>query len=494
MANDVNKTLLCGQKLSIILSGTLILFACNINGRHPAQAAGPLKVHPLNPRYFTDGTGKAVYLTGSHTWANFQDAGTTDPPSAFDYTAYLDFLEDHNHNFFRLWTWEQAKWTNETRQPYWIAPVPYQRTGPRTDPDGEPRFDLTKFNEAYFKRLRSRVIEAGPRGMYVAIMLFNGWSLERAKGASAFSAQNNPWAGHPFNRDNNSNGIDGDPNGDGKGDEIHTLRVPEITAMQEAYVRKVIDTVNDLDNILFEISNESPSNSQDWQYHMINYIKRYEASRPKQHPVGMTVEYPNGSNEDLFTSPADWISPNQGSETYLKNPLASNGSKVILSDTDHLCGICGNRSWVWKSFTRGMNPIFMDVYDRVAAGVAGLDFDENNENWVSVRKNLGYTRDYANRMNLAKMSPHDSLSSSGYCLANPAGTSAEYLVYLPDGGATTINLSGISGHLTVEWFNPAAGVTVPGGTTTGGATRSFTSPFGGDAVLYIWSVPTNAAT
>ena len=34
-------------------------------------------------------------------------------------------------------------------------------------------------------------------------------------------------------------------------------------------MRKVVDTVNDLDNVLYEISNESPGNSQDRQYHMI---------------------------------------------------------------------------------------------------------------------------------------------------------------------------------------------------------------------------------
>jgi hypothetical protein len=41
--------------------------------------AGPLRVHPTNPRYFTDGTTNAagslnaVYLTGSHTWQSLQD-------------------------------------------------------------------------------------------------------------------------------------------------------------------------------------------------------------------------------------------------------------------------------------------------------------------------------------------------------------------------------------------------------------------------------------
>src|SRR5688572_13131607 len=75
-----------------------------------APAKGPLRVHPENGRYFTDGTTlpdgsfKAVYLTGSHTWANLIDRGPSDPPPAFSFDGYLDFLERHHHNFVRLWT------------------------------------------------------------------------------------------------------------------------------------------------------------------------------------------------------------------------------------------------------------------------------------------------------------------------------------------------------------------------------------------------------
>ena len=39
-------------------------------------ARGPLRVLAANPRYFTDGSGRAVYLTGSHTWDNRQDIGS----------------------------------------------------------------------------------------------------------------------------------------------------------------------------------------------------------------------------------------------------------------------------------------------------------------------------------------------------------------------------------------------------------------------------------
>ena len=448
----------------------------------PTLATGPLRVDPANPRYFMDGTGKAILLTGSHTWGNFQDQGSKDAKGqlpVFDYTAYLNFLVAHNHNFFRLWTWEQSRWTVRTTDDnYWFDPMPYQRTGPGTALDGDPKFDLSKFNQAYFDRLRSHVIQASNNSIYVSIMLFDGWSISKNKGG--FS-DNNPWHGHPYNMNNNINGIDGDPNNIDSGDVIETLSDSAITNLQEAYIRKVVDSVNDLDNVLYEIVNESNGGSDQttWQYHMINYLKSYEASKPKQHPVGMTAEYPNGSNDDLFASPADWISPNGD----IDNPIIGDGSKVILYDTDHLCGICGDQQWVWKSFTNGLNPIFMDGYDGAAWGIWPIN--PSDPFWEIVRSNLGYIHNYAKRMDLAKMAPHGELASSGYCLANPSDSMAEYLVFRPSGGSVTVDLSHTPGDLIVEWFNPNNGTTTLSGTATGGGSLTFSAPFSGDAVLYL---------
>lgn len=440
----------------------------------PTPVMGPLKVHPSNPRYFIDGSGKAVYLTGSHMGCYLKDIGTTDPPLPFDYSGYLDFLREHNHNFIRMWTWELTKYTYPSFDGMlrYTEPFPWPRTGPGMALDGKPKFDLSQFYQEYFDRLRARVVAARDRGIYVAIMLFEGHGPQ-------FSDPPWRWDGHPFNVSNNTNGIDGDPNGDGKGLEIHTLEIPGITALQETYVRKVVDTVNDLDNVLYEISNETGPYSTDWQYHMINYVKNYEANKPNQHPVGMTFQYKGGSNDALFSSPADWISPKESrSEPYRTDPPAADGSKVIILDTDHLWGIGGNRKWVWKSFLRGMNPIYLDPYD-----------SPNHAPDESIRWNLGYTLHYANRMNLAAATPQGDLASSGYCLANPVADGAEYLVYLPDGGAVTVDLSASPGKLAVEWFNPSTGEKKHERMTTGGAERSFTAPFSGDAVLHIWDDP-----
>ncbi len=49
-----------------------------------------------------------------------------------------------------------------------------------------------------------------------------------------------------------------------------------------------------------------------------------------------------------------------------------------------------------------------------------------------------------------------------------------------------MNLSAASGPLHVEWFNPSSGASSTTGVVSGGSTRTFTSPFNGDAVLYIY--------
>jgi len=470
-----------------VLILTLIANSCFVHLEASAKEKGlqgPLRVLKDNPRYFTDDSGRAIYLTGSHTWSNLVDIGPKDPPPQFDFSTYLDWMQKLNHNFIRLWTWEPVTWNtkaNRENKLHTAAPQPWARTGPGLALDGKPKFNLKKPNPAYFDRLQRRISAARDRGIYVSIMLFEGWAMQFSTGA---------WEGHPFHPQNNVNGVDGDQNKDGKGLEFHTLINPAVTALQETYVRKVIDTVNDFDNVLYEISNENHPPSTEWQYHIIRYIKDYEKTKPKQHPVGMTFQYRDGKNEVLFKSPADWISPNREGG-YRDDPPITDGRKVILNDTDHLWGIGGNQAWVWKSFLRGHNPIFMDPYDGV---VLGEKFDPK---WDPIRRSMGYTRMYAERMNLAAMRPRDDLSSTRYCLAKPG---VEYLVYKPaadesrpsetgrDEASITVKLK--PGEYEYEWFDPEQGKVVSTGTIrANGSEQTLRAPFKGDAVVYIAHSP-----
>ena len=430
------------------------------------QAYGPLRIHPTNPRYFTagekaDGSPRAVYLTGSHTWTNLQDVDgyneLTNLEELGGFDRHLEWLQSYHHNFIRMWILEHAWDAAEGAR---IAPLPWPRTGPGDALDGRPRFDLAKFDPAYFGRLRSRVIAARDRGFYVSIMLFDSWSIEHA----------GTWKGHPFHPSNNVNGIHGDPDNNGIGIETHTLSIPAVTALQETYARKLVDTVNDLDNVLYEISNESEY-GVDWHNHLAKVIQGYEQGKPKQHPVGITGGGP--SNEELFNGPADWISPTEWTD-----PPRSDGRKVVILDTDHLGSV--DRTWVWKSFLRGHHPILMDWMQKPSPWYSPSDQE-------SMRKAMGQTRLVADRINLAGMVPLNQLASTRYCLANPG---REYLLYLPGGGDVSLDLSAASGPLSVEWIHPVEGAVSSGEPIMGGAKCTLQTPFAGEAVVYLKTMRT----
>lgn len=439
------------------------------------EAPGPLRVHPANPRYFTADGRRAVLLTGSHTWPNLVDMGRGDPPEAFDFDAYLDFLERHGHNFIRLWTWDSVTWDTRANGGlgkefvHHVAPLPWARTGPGNALDGKPRFDLSRFNPDYFERLRTRVRAAGERGIYVSVMLFEGWGLHhgnRGRDAPAGWA----WRAHPFHPENNINGIA--VTGDAIGGEVHRLGNAAVAALQEAYLRKVVDTVNDRDNLLYEVINEG--GEKEWDWWVVRTLHDYEQTlSSKQHPVGITG---HGAErlESMLASPAEWVSPGR-IDGFGEDPPAWSGfSKVSLLDTDHIWGVGGNAAWVWKSFLRGHNPIFMDPYDGAVLGTPG------DTHWEPIRRAMGAARRLAERVDLAGMQPRDDLASSRYCLANPG---REYLVYLPDGGEVTVDLSTATGALRAEWTDPQSGASRAGDAVEGGGTRSLRAPGAGDWVL-----------
>ena len=433
-------------------------------GKHKVQ--GVLKVHPVNPRYFTDQSGKVIYLTGSHTWLNVLDGIGPSGKQTPEDNAFLDFIAAHGHNFTRLWAFENDGFVFKE-----VVPNVYLRTGPGNASDGNPKYDLSRLNQAYFDRLKSRVSAAKERGIYVAVVFF-GHS----------GNLNGPIF---YKKENNINGIDGDPNADGYAIETRTLQIPPVTALQDAFVKKVIETVNEFDNVMYEIACESGPETTAWQYHLISLIKQQEAKMPTQHLIGMSSDggYVRGDDtERLFKSDADWICPGWNTDTsciYMTDPPAATGEKIILIDTDHLWGVGGDSKWVWKSFLRGLQPNYMDPYVEYDPGAT---WGSTQGQFDSVRHAMGITLKVANQINLVAMIPHNELSSTTYCLADP---SSAYLIYLPDGDKVTVNLSNAVGTLKVQWLKPVEGTIIEGKRITGGRKQELIAPFSGDAILYI---------
>ncbi len=410
----------------------------NLSGAHPAgRYTGPnvLRVNANNPRYFTDNSGKAIFLTGSHIWYNVQDQSGRPP---LDFANYLSWMVSTGHNFVRLWQMDEP-WTtlvDNTGQGA-MTPLPFARVpGHGTAADGGLKFDLSQYDENYFDRLRANVILAGSKGVYCSVMLFNGWWAEGQP--SNFSTSHH-------NPSNNINGLSMSV------EDVYTMNNPSWVALMDAYAMKVVDSVGDLDNIVYEISNETPYSSKAWQYHLIDHIHAYEITKGKRHPVGMTsFAFASGgyaTNADLYASNADWVSIYGGSgSNYTTEVVAAPGTKVQILDTDHIRGVTSpaddNGAWVWRSLIRGHNPIYMDPLDYFPAYPADSD----------LQSAMGYAQRLANRIDLDHMVPSDISTSTRYALVN---LNAEYLVYQPSNTSFTVNLPAQT--FAYEWINPATG-------------------------------------
>jgi Family of unknown function (DUF6298)/Putative collagen-binding domain of a collagenase len=462
-----------------------------------AQTAGPLTVSS-NPNYFKAPDGKPLILTGSQTWNTFQDWGTHGSPQTLDFKAFVKFLTAHGHNFTLLWTTELPRFcgmptTASSPPDFTVRPFPWLRTGPGTASDGGLKFDLTKFNRSFFTRLRTRAQALNQAGIYTGVYLFSGEFLNVFRCSSD---------GYPFTGTNNINKIDDGYAGGKKGIGSITMTAPNaITRFQDSYVEKVIDTLNDLPNVLWIVSEEAPSNSMWWNGYQIAHIRAYESKKPYQHPIGYAA--PIGAPDTiLYNSDADWVAPQ-----VRISPLRSCGSghpacKVNVNDSDHSYWEMWketpqkNRNFAWENFMHGNQVLFMDPYL--------VHYSRENRNlcvsptdgictipdtrWNNFRDNLGYILRYSRRVDLARVSPRGSLCSTGFCLAQTPSAGAEYLIYAPSGGSFTVNLSAMPGSrtLAVEWFNPSTGAISAGKSVpSGSSARSFTPPFTGDAVLYL---------
>jgi hypothetical protein len=483
-----------------ILVFTVLVIGALCVGAEPEPIRVPLKASK-NPNYFEESSGTPIVLCGSHSWNTLQDWGTDGTVTPLDFDAFVGFLKAHGHNFTLLWQSELPRihglpTTEKSPPDFTIAPHPWQRTGPGQATDGGLKFDLTRFNPKYFTRLRARVAVLNSAGIYAGVYLFTGEFPLRFR---------SPEDGYPFSRPNNVNGVDDGYRGGAveTGIASVTMTAPNaITDIQDAFVKKTIDTLDDLPNVLWIVSEEAPKNSLWWNRHLVAVVRAYEKQKRLQHPIGYAMPAEPADDAIVYNSDADWVAPSARISPTKSCGTGNPRCKVNVNDSDHsYFGMWNdtpqqNRSYAWENFTNGNQVLFMDPYlvyyprekrNLCLSLIHGIG-SKPDPRWENFRNNLGYILRCARKLNLAYVVPRDSLCSTKHCLAQTPEAGAEYLAYAPSGGSFTVDLSAMpsSRSVAVEWFNPATGETVDQGSVNAGArSQSFTPPFSGDAVLYL---------
>jgi hypothetical protein len=256
----------------------LVLFASAVFscGRSP-QPLPLLSLHPKNPHYFLF-RGKPAILIGSTE--HYGAVMNLD----FDYIKYLDELASSGLNVTRTFSGVYVEPAGAFGiQKNTMAPAPeryicaWARSSEPGYANGGNKFDLSKWDGAYFSRLKDFVNEAGKRNIVVELDLFSNFY------------DTIQWKLSPLYVQNNINGIGNIQ--DQK--EILSLRHPEIMDFQEKMVRKIIYELKDFDNLYYEVCNEPYFGDtlalREWEKHMTGIVVDAEKDFSQKHLISNNI-------------------------------------------------------------------------------------------------------------------------------------------------------------------------------------------------------------
>jgi hypothetical protein len=412
-----------------------------------SAAPQPIALHPSNPRYFVCAGQPTVLITsGEHYGAVLN--------SDFDFIPYLDELQARGFNLTRTFTgvyMEDAgsfKIRNNTLAPAEGRLIcPWARTAEPGYAKGGSKFDLDRWDEAYFGRLKTFCRETGKRGIIVELVLFCPYYEDRM------------WEISPLNPANNVNGTPDVPR-----TEVLTLKHPELLAIQDAMTRKIVGELLDVPNLHYEICNEPYFGgvTLEWQAHIANVIAETEAGLQHKHLIAQNIA--NGSAEVAqpnplvsifnfhYANPPDAVKANWS----LNRPIAFDetgfkGSEDLPYRTD-----------AWEFMLAGGA-----VYDNLdysftcehADGTA--DISAPGGGGPQLRTQLAALKRFIEGFDFIRMAPHDDTIVGGVpegavarCLAEPG---KQYAVYVKGGTRADLLLDVPPGKWRIEWLDPRSG-------------------------------------
>ncbi len=144
------------------------------------------------------------------------------------------------------------------------------------------------------------------------------------------------------------------------------------------------------------------------------------------------------------------------------------GKKYNLHDVRKLC--------LWGTLMAGGGGVeYYFGYQLPQNDLVCEDFRSRDRSWDYCRIALEFFREHQipffQMANSDALIGNESHSNSRFCLAKPGEL---YLVYLPNGGTTDLDLGGATGDFRIQWFNPRSGGALANGSlesvTAGGQT------------------------
>ncbi len=436
--------------------------------RSLAGSRAPIALHAGNPHYFVwQGRPTVLIGSGEHYGALLN--------LDFDYRRYFDTLAADGMMLTRVFSGayvEPEGAFNIARNT--LAPLPGRYISPwaRSDSpgyaNGGNRFDLDRWDDAYFARLKDLAAYAGQKGVVIEFTLFCPMYEDKQ------------WNLSPMNAANNVNGT-------GKVGrlDVHTLdKDPGLLRVQEALARKLVTELNPFGNVIFEIMNEpyAVKVPMAWQHHIADVVGETERGLPNRHLISQNIAnksavveapHPAVSVFNFHYAAAEAVTTNYGlnkaigdNETGFKGtadqPYRLEAWEVILSG-----GALFNH--LDYSFAAGYEDgTFTYPSTQPGGGNAGL------------RRQFRVLRDFIQSFDVVRMRP-DNMVVAGVtegvtarALVEPGRAMA---IYVKGGGpSTTLRVRLPAGAWTAEWIDTKTGSLARTTTANGGGVTSIDAP------------------
>ncbi len=472
------------RRLLVLALAALAASAPPAPGAQTAAAA-PIALHPGNPHYFLWRGRPTILITSAEHY------GAVINPD-FDYRKYLDTLAADGLNYTRVFSGAYVEPQGAFKiERNTLAPgpgrflAPWARASQPGYPNGGNKFDLSRWDDAYFARLKDFVSRAAARNIVVELSLFCPMYEEVQ------------WSLSPMNRANNVNGV----GGVGR-NEVYTLdKEPALLAVQEGLTRKLVTELNGFENLFFEIANEPYFGgvTMAWQHRIADVIVETERPLPAKHLIAQNI----ANKSAKITDPHPAVSTFNFHNASPPETVAMNYglNKAIGDDETGFRGVSDDvyRMEGWDFVIAG-GGLYNNLDYSFAAGYEDGTFEypasQPGGGSKALRRQLKILTEFIGGFDFLRMAPDNAVITEGA----PPGGSARALVergramaiYLrkkraagsakeepppPDPGPPgPLRVDLPEGQWRAEWVDPMTGAVVGTADITGGGVRAVLPP------------------
>ncbi|HLP74121.1 MAG TPA: family 16 glycoside hydrolase [Bacteroidales bacterium] len=415
----------------------------------------PLSLHPRNPHYFLFRDKPAILIGSTEHYGAVINLD-------FDYVTYLNELASFGLNVTRTFSgiyvepqgaFAIAKNTLAPAPGRFICP--WARSNEPGYRNGGNKFDLSRWNDEYFTRLKDFIKEAGKRNIVVELDLFSNfydsiqWRLSPLY--------------HACNINNTGNFEDWK--------EILSMKHPDVLKIQEDMARKIVSELKDFDNLYYEICNEPYFGDtialREWQNNMTEVVADAEKDFENRHLISNNIQ----NNYRLVPEPRRHVS--------IYNFHYASPPKTVPANYHLNCAIGDNETGF-----RGLDdlPYRREAWDFILSGGAlydNLDYsftaDDEDGTFIfrkpqpggggkSLRFQLRTLADFINSVDFINMKPLDAadlrLVSEGKATVNGLGNDESAVLYVNSNATETVNteieISLKPGNWKLSWTGPVS--------------------------------------